>query len=40
MLCDYDTYSLPLALGCCLRVCDPYLPKDLRLLYKLDSFGG
>jgi hypothetical protein len=38
--CDCNTFSLPPALGCRLRVFDPHLPKDLRLLYKLDSFGG
>jgi hypothetical protein len=38
--CDCHTFSLPPALGCRLRVSDPHLPKDLRLLYKLDSFGG
>ena len=30
----------PPALGCRLRVSDPHLPKNLRLLYKLDGFGG
>jgi hypothetical protein len=38
--CDCNTFSLPLALGYRLRVSDLHFPKDLRLLYKLDSFGG
>ena len=40
VFCGPNTYSLPPALGCRLRVSDPHLPKDLRLLYKLDGFGG
>ena len=40
MFCGRDTYSLPPALGCRLRVFDPNMPKDLRLFYKLDGFGG
>jgi hypothetical protein len=40
VFCDRNTFSLPPALGCRLRVSDPHLPKDLRLLYILDGFGG
>jgi hypothetical protein len=35
-----NTYNLPLALSYRLRIYNPYLPKDLRLLYKLDSFSS
>jgi hypothetical protein len=38
--CDCNTFSLPLALSYRLRVSNPYLPKDLPLLYKLDSFSS
>lgn len=40
MLCVCKTFSLPPALGVVYAPAIPILPKDLRLLYILDGYGG